>query len=139
MFEQVVFRCQFLSVLVKRRPDSPDSIADFGRLLLLGSNDLAQVSRAFSSCQYFDFLQVVLKKLDRRVSTKANSSFMRLRSVQNEGGKRGSSPAAQKQTDKAMRGVLSLRVVRTTMSNVFFFFFLKKKGSKTKRGGENAL
>ena len=38
MFEQVVFRCQFLSVLVKRRPGSPDSISDFGRLLLLESN-----------------------------------------------------------------------------------------------------
>ena len=55
MFEQVVFRCQFLTVLVKRRPGSPDSISDFGRLLLLESNHLAQVFRAFSSCQYFDF------------------------------------------------------------------------------------
>ena len=40
-----------VSVLVERRPSSPD----FGRLLLLESNHLAQVSRAFSSCQYFDF------------------------------------------------------------------------------------
>ena len=55
MFEQVVFRCQFPPVLVKRRPSSPDSISGFGRLLLLESNHLAQVSRAFSSCQYFDF------------------------------------------------------------------------------------
>ena len=55
MFEQVVVRCQFLSVLVNRRPASPDSISDFGRLQLLESNHLAQVFRAFSSCQYFDF------------------------------------------------------------------------------------
>ena len=55
MFEQVVFRYQFLSVLVKRRPGSPDSISGFGRLLLLENSHLAQVSRAFSSCQYFDF------------------------------------------------------------------------------------
>ena len=37
------------------RPGSPDSISDFGRLLFLKSNHLAQVSRAFSSCQHFDF------------------------------------------------------------------------------------
>ena len=39
---------------MERRPGSPDSISDFGRLLLLESNYLAQVLRAFSSCQYFD-------------------------------------------------------------------------------------
>ena len=55
MFEQVVFRCQFLPVLVKCRPSSPDSISDFGRLLLQERNHLAQVSRASSSCQYFEF------------------------------------------------------------------------------------
>ena len=55
MFEHVVFRCQFLPVLVKCRPDSPDSISDFGRLQLHERNHLAQVSHAFSSCQYFDF------------------------------------------------------------------------------------
>ena len=54
MFEHVIFRSQLLSVLVERRPGSPDSICDFGRLLL-DSNHVAQVSRAFSSCQYFDF------------------------------------------------------------------------------------
>ena len=43
MFEQVVFRCQFLSVLVKRRPGGPDSISDLGCLLLLDS-----------LCQYLD-------------------------------------------------------------------------------------
>ena len=47
MSEQVVFRRQFLSVLVKRHSGSPDSISDFGRLLLLESNLLAQVFRAF--------------------------------------------------------------------------------------------
>ena len=34
---------------------SPDSILDFGRLLLQERNRLAQLSHAFSSCQYFDF------------------------------------------------------------------------------------
>ena len=49
-------RCEFSSfVLVERRPGSPDSISDFGRLLLLESDLLAQVFRAFFSCQYFDF------------------------------------------------------------------------------------
>ena len=55
MFEHVVFRCHFLPALVERCPGSPGSISDFGRLLLQESNHLAQVSRAFSSCQYFDF------------------------------------------------------------------------------------
>ena len=41
--------------LVARRLGSPDSISDFGHLLLLESNHLAQIFRAFSSCQYFDF------------------------------------------------------------------------------------
>ena len=35
------------SVLVKRRPSSPDSISDFGRLLLLESYHLAQVFCTF--------------------------------------------------------------------------------------------
>ena len=35
MFEQVLSRCQLLSVLVESRPGSLDSISDFGRLLLL--------------------------------------------------------------------------------------------------------
>ena len=43
MSEQVVFRSQLLSVLMERCPDSPDSISDFGRLLLLESYLLAQV------------------------------------------------------------------------------------------------
>ena len=54
MFEHEVFRCQILPVLVKCRPGSPDSISDFGRLLQ-ERNHLAQLSHAFSSCQYFDF------------------------------------------------------------------------------------
>ena len=41
MFEHVVFRCQFLPVLVKRRPGCPDTILDFGRFLLLECNQLA--------------------------------------------------------------------------------------------------
>ena len=60
MFEHVVFRCQLLPVLVKRRPGCPGSILDFGRLLLLERNHLAQVFRAFSSCQYFDFYVIDL-------------------------------------------------------------------------------
>ena len=55
MFEHAVFRCQLLPVLVERRPSCPDSILDFGRPLLQERNRLAQVSHAFSSCQYFDF------------------------------------------------------------------------------------
>ena len=55
MFEHVVFRCQLLPVLAECRPGSPDSILDFGRLLLLERNHLAQVPHAFSSCLYFDF------------------------------------------------------------------------------------
>ena len=55
MFEHVVFRCQFLPVLVKCGPGSPDSISDFGRFLLSERDHLAQVSHAFSSCQYFDY------------------------------------------------------------------------------------
>ena len=39
---------------------SPDSISDFGRLLLLERDHLAQVFRAFSSCQYFDFYVIDL-------------------------------------------------------------------------------
>ena len=50
----------WVSVLVERRRSSPDSISDFGRLLLLESNHLTQVFRAFSSCQYFDFCVVDL-------------------------------------------------------------------------------
>ena len=42
MFQHVVFRCQFLPALVKCRPGSPDSISDFGRLLLRESNHLAK-------------------------------------------------------------------------------------------------
>ena len=41
---------------MKCRPSCPDSILDFGRLLLQDCNHLAQVSRAFSSCQYFDYI-----------------------------------------------------------------------------------
>ena len=55
MFEHVVFRCQLLPVLVECRPGRPDSILNFGRLLLQERNRLAQVSHAFSSCQDFDF------------------------------------------------------------------------------------
>ena len=40
---------------MKRRPGCPDSILDFGRLLLLECNHLAQVFHAFTSCQDFDF------------------------------------------------------------------------------------
>ena len=59
MIEQVISRSQLLSVLVERRPDIPDSISDFGRLLLLESNYLAQVFRAFSSCQYLHFMSSI--------------------------------------------------------------------------------
>ena len=45
---------QLLPVLVERRPGCPDSILDFGRLLLPERNHLAQVSHAFNPCQYFD-------------------------------------------------------------------------------------
>ena len=55
MFEHVVFRCQFLPVLVKRRPCCPGTILDFGRFLLLECNQLALESHAFTSCQDFDF------------------------------------------------------------------------------------
>ena len=55
VFEQVVFRCQFLPVFVKRRPSCPDTILDFGRFLLLECNQLAWVSHAFTSCQDFNF------------------------------------------------------------------------------------
>ena len=55
MYEHVVFRCQLLPVLVKRRPGCPDSILDFGRLLLPERDHLAQISDAFTSCQDFDF------------------------------------------------------------------------------------
>ena len=41
MFEHVVFRCQLLPALVEHRPSSPDSIFDFGRLLLQERNHLA--------------------------------------------------------------------------------------------------
>ena len=37
------------------RPGCPDSILDFGRLLLPERDHLAQVFRAFTSCQDFDF------------------------------------------------------------------------------------
>ena len=40
---------------MERCPGGPDPISDFGRLLLLESNHLARVFRAFSSCQYYDF------------------------------------------------------------------------------------
>ena len=55
MFERVVVRCQLLPVLVECRPSSPDSILDFGRLLLQERDRLAQISHTFSSCQYFEF------------------------------------------------------------------------------------
>ena len=61
MFEHVVFRCQLLPVLVKRRPGCPDSTLDFGRLLLLECNQLAQVFHAFTSCQDFDFNVIDLR------------------------------------------------------------------------------
>ena len=38
MSEHAVFRCQLLPVLVKCRPGSPDSILDFGRLLIAGDS-----------------------------------------------------------------------------------------------------
>ena len=44
------FDASSLPVLVECRPSSPDSISDFGRLLLLERNRLTQVSQAFSSC-----------------------------------------------------------------------------------------
>ena len=46
VFEQVVFRCQFLPVFV--------TSLDFGRFLLLECNQLALVSHAFTSCQDFN-------------------------------------------------------------------------------------
>ena len=55
VFEQVFFRCQLLHVFVKRRPDCPDTILDFGRFLLLKCNQSVQVSHAFTSCQDFNF------------------------------------------------------------------------------------
>ena len=60
MFERVVSRCQFLSVLVERRLSSPDSISDFDRLLLLECNHLFQIFRVFSSFQYFEFYIICL-------------------------------------------------------------------------------
>ena len=60
MFEQVISRCELLSVLVERCPSGPDLISDFGRLLLLESYHLAPVFRAFSSCHYFDFYVIDL-------------------------------------------------------------------------------
>ena len=60
VFEHEVSRCQLLSVLVERLPGSPDSISDFGRLLLLESNHLAQEFRAFSSPQYFELYVIHL-------------------------------------------------------------------------------
>ena len=54
MSEHVISRCQLLSVLVERGPGSPDSISDFGRLLLLESNRLAQIFCALSFCPCFD-------------------------------------------------------------------------------------
>ena len=53
--EHVSSRCQLMSTLVELCQGSPASISDFGRLLLLESYHLSQVSRALSSCQYFDF------------------------------------------------------------------------------------
>ena len=55
VFEQIVFRCQFLPVFVKRRPSCPDTILNFGRFLLLENNQLALVSHAFIFCQDFNF------------------------------------------------------------------------------------
>ena len=55
LLQHVVFRCQFLPVLVKRRPGCLDTILDFGRLLLLECNQLAQVFHAFTSCHDFGF------------------------------------------------------------------------------------
>ena len=60
VFEQVVFRCQLLSVLVKRRPGCPDTILDFGRFLLLECKLLAKVSHAFTSCHDLNFNTVDL-------------------------------------------------------------------------------
>ena len=48
VFEHVISRCQLLPVLVKQRPGCPDSILDFGRLLLPERDHLAQVSHAFT-------------------------------------------------------------------------------------------
>ena len=49
VFEQIVFRCQLLSVLVKRRPGCPDTKLDFGRFLLLECNLLIKISILISS------------------------------------------------------------------------------------------
>ena len=54
MFEQVVFRCQLLSVFVEGRPSCPDSAPDFFCLLLVERDSLAQIFHAFISCQYFE-------------------------------------------------------------------------------------
>ena len=59
MIEHVIFRSQLLSALVERRPGSPDTISDFGHLLLLESYHLAQVFRTFSSCHYLNFFSDV--------------------------------------------------------------------------------
>ena len=47
--DDVVVRCQLLPVLVECRPGSPDTILDFGPLLLQERNRLAQVF--FGSCE----------------------------------------------------------------------------------------
>ena len=70
MFEHEVFRCQFLPVLVKRRPSCPDTILDFGRFLLLERTQLAQVSHAFTSCRDFD-INVIDLHFFFRVQAKA--------------------------------------------------------------------
>ena len=41
MFEHIAFRSPLLPALVERRPGCPDSILDFGRLLLQERNHLA--------------------------------------------------------------------------------------------------
>ena len=55
MFKHASSRCQLLSILVERCPGSPDTISDFGRLLLLESYHLPRVFCTFFSCLYFDF------------------------------------------------------------------------------------
>ena len=52
--EHAISRSQLLSVLVERCTCSPDSISDFGRLLLLENYHLSQICCTFFSCKYLD-------------------------------------------------------------------------------------
>ena len=52
---EVVFRCQFLPVCVKRRPSFPDTILDFGRFLLMECNQLSQFFSRFHFLSRFQF------------------------------------------------------------------------------------